>query len=199
MRGDAFVWMGGAGLKKTGYVSQAMLHATDLPISLLAVAANGLDVDPHSAEWRDWQELLPAVHAIAANGQSVETAFVEPPFQLGDGLDCWAAISTGSPSPRTEIIHEAHPTAKGMHGTDDGNGQALRVGDLKLVFEKGPEWHGPPNDLWYDSYSEPEKYSHTITCSPDGNTPPPDTAADYCHPDQLPCLFNITAGESLCT
>jgi hypothetical protein len=103
-----------------------MLHATDIPISLLAVAANGLGADPNSADWRDWRDLLPAAHSIAADGQSVETAasvFVEPPFQLGDGIDCWASISTGSPSPRTEIIHEAHPTAKGMNGTDDGNGQ----------------------------------------------------------------------------
>ena len=35
-----------------------------------------------------------------------------------------------------------------MNGTDDGNGQAIRVGDFKLIYEKGPEWHGPPNDLW---------------------------------------------------
>lgn len=204
VRGDGFVW--GAGLKKTGYVSKAMLHATDLPISLLAVATNGLDLDPASEAWRDWQELLPAVHSVTTDGQSAAvdlstapfpSAFVstsaEPPFQLGDGLDCWAAISTGSASPRTEIIHEAHPTAAGMHGKDDGNGQALRMGDMKLVFEKGPMWHGPPNDLWYDSYSEPEKYSHSITCGASGNTPPSNTTADYCHPDRLPCLFNVTA------
>ena len=39
-----------------------------------------------------------------------------------------------------------------MNGTDDGNGQAIRVGDFKLIYEKGPEWskwHGRPNDLWY--------------------------------------------------
>ena len=34
---------------------------------------------------------------------------------------------------RTEIIHEAHPSAG-----DDGNGQAIRVGDYKLILEKGP-------------------------------------------------------------
>ena len=27
-----------------------------------------------------------------------------------------------------------------LQGTDDGNGQALRVGDFKLIYEKGPMW-----------------------------------------------------------
>ena len=70
---------------------------------------------------------------------------------------------------------------------DDGNGQALRVGAYKLIFEKGPQWHGPPNDLWYESGSNPESYNHTIRCGP----PPTSSAADYCHPSQLPCLFNV--------
>ena len=52
-------------------------------------------------------------------------------------MDCWAALATTAPSPRKEVIHEAHPHGT---GTDDGNGQALRVGDFKVVFEKGPMW-----------------------------------------------------------
>lgn len=87
----------------------------------------------------------------------------EPPFQLGDGMDCWASLATATPSPRKEVIHESHP-----HDHDDGNGQALRVGDFKLIYEKGPMWSSSPkrpggqtgggpanssnlNDWWYPS------------------------------------------------
>ena len=96
------------------------------------------------------------------------------PSAARQGVDNWLAISTGADSARTEIIHESHvratpcapcsrariargrrrrphlptiaPRAAQPEGanSDDGNGQALRVGDYKLIFEKGPQWHGPP-------------------------------------------------------
>jgi len=174
VRGNGFAW--GAGLQKVGYVSRAMLHATDLPVSLLAVAVNGLEREPTSSAWIDWREHPLLAKTMAQKG--------EPPFQIGDGVDNWLAISTGADSARTEIIHESHPDGA---NTDDGNGQALRVGAYKLVFEKGPQWHGPPNDLWYESGSNPALYNHTIRCG----TPPTSSAADYCHPSKLPCLFNV--------
>ena len=166
VRANGFVT--GAGIKKTGYSSTALLHAVDIPISLLAFARNGLHANPQDT--LSWKRM---VH--------------QPPLELGDGLDAWNTIATGADSPRTEVIHEAHPTGPGMHGKDDGNGQAIRVGRFKLIVEKGPEWHGPPNDLWYSSFSEPHKYTHTINCGPAPNT----SAPDYCHPEKLPCLFDI--------
>jgi len=166
VRANGFV--SGAGLKKSGYTSDALLHAVDIPISLLALATNGLEADPSDAA--SWKQ---TTH--------------EPPLELGDGLDAWRTLATGAKSPRTEIIHEAHPTGPQMNGTDDGNGQAIRVGDFKLIYEKGPEWHGPPNDLWYESFSEPLNYTHTVKCGPI----PSSTSEDYCHPDKLPCLFNV--------
>lgn len=161
----------GAGLQKKGYVSNELYHAVDWMPSLLSFAVNGINADPAGAEWVPWTSVL---------------AEKEPPFQLGDGIDAWRSISTGSASPRTEIIHEAHNTTG--DGKDDGNGQAIRVGDFKLIFEKGPMWHGPPNDLWYESGSDPSKYTHVIDC---GGSPPKASAADYCDPKKLPCLFNI--------
>jgi hypothetical protein len=166
----------GAGLRKTGYTNEAMVHACDVPESLLALAANGLEADPADAEaWIGWRQ-HPALAAAAA---------AEPPFELGDGLDNWAALSTGADSARSEMIHEAHPATA---GGDDGNGQAIRVGDYKLITEKGPMWHGPPNDEWYESGSNPAQYSHTVSC---GGPPPAAGAAGYCDPAALPCLFNV--------
>ena len=174
MRVSAFAH--GAGLRKTGYVNEAMVHACDVPESMLALAANGLEADPSDAGgWIGWRE-HPALKAAAA---------AEPPFQLGDGIDNWAALATGAPSARTEMIHEAHPSG---HGQDDGNGQAIRVGDYKLITEKGPMWHGPPNDEWYESGSNPAQYSHTVSC---GGPPPNASAPGYCDPAKLPCLFNV--------
>jgi len=161
----------GAGLKKTGYISEQMYHAVDWMPSLLSLAVNGLDGDPASDSWTPWTVML---------------GLNEPEWQLGDGMDVWRSLATGSDSPRTEIIHEAHNTSG--TGSDDGIGQAIRIGDFKLIMEKGPEWHGPPNDLWYESGSDPSNYSHVVDC---GGPFPIETDVDYCHPDRLPCLFNI--------
>jgi arylsulfatase A-like enzyme len=168
-------FLSGAGLSKSGYTSEAMLHVADLPYSLLAVAANGLDVAPGGPAWRDWRE-HPSLRAAA---------MAEPAWQLGDGIEQWAALSTGAQSKRTEVLIEAHPDGKGR---DDGNGQAIVVGQYKLILEKGPMWHGPPNDLWYESGSNPSQYSHKVTCGP----APLPNATDYCDPAKLPCLFDLS-------
>ena len=173
MRGNGFLY--GAGLYKVGYVSDALVHVADLPFSLLSLAANPLGTHPGSKKWREWR----AHSALAARLAD------EPPFSLGDGVDNWAALATRSPSARTELLHEAHGSG---WNADDGHGQALRVGRYKLILEKGPMWHGPPNDLWYESGSNPSKYTHTLTC---GGPPPAANASDYCHPEKLPCLFDV--------
>eukprot|EP00750_Incisomonas_marina_P014873 INCI1792.1.p1 GENE.INCI1792.1~~INCI1792.1.p1 ORF type:complete len:202 (+),score=34.50 INCI1792.1:173-778(+) len=106
----------------------------------------------------------------------------EPHFQLGDGIDVWDTLSKGDPSPRSEVIIEAH---NNDHNADDGNGQAIIVGDLKLILEKGPNWHGPPNDGWYESASFPGRYNHTVDC---GAPFPSDITVSL-----PPALFNLTA------
>mmetsp|Transcript_50791 Transcript_50791/g.99557 ORF Transcript_50791/g.99557 Transcript_50791/m.99557 type:complete len:546 (-) Transcript_50791:14-1651(-) len=167
VRGVSFVT--GAGLKKTGYISQGLMHVADWFPSLLTAASQGL---PGSTSGQKDQEM---------DWRKVVNLQGEPPWQAGDGEDLWKMISEGAPSPRSEVLLEAH------HGDgsqfDDGNGQAIIVGDLKLILEKGPEWHGPPNDLWYESGSNPSRYNHTVQCT----QPPPKN-------DALPlCLFNLTA------
>ena len=159
------------------YVSHGLMHVADFFPSLLTAAARGLcgtatsapcDADaPNRVDWRTVVD---------------EHADAEPAWQLGDGVDVWAMLSTGAPSPRTEVLLEAHPPGA---GGDDGNGQAIVVGELKLIWEKGPQWHGPPNDLWYESGSNPSLYSHTVRCT----QPPPPSAASVLPP----CLFNLTA------
>ena len=60
----------------------------------------------------------------------------EPPFLLGDGMNLWPYISGAiGNSTRTEMVHEAH-----THGSTDGNGNALRVGDWKIVLRTGGQW-----------------------------------------------------------
>ena len=56
----------------------------------------------------------------------------EPPYLLGDGVDVWATLSTGAPSPRDWLLLETHPDAHTVHG------DALIVGDWK-IYRRGPE------------------------------------------------------------
>ena len=109
-------------------------------------------------------------------------------MQLGDGIDNWAAIATGAPSARSEVLIEAHNPYWPPTNIEDGNGQAIIVGEWKLIYEKGPQWHGPPNDLWYESGSNPAQYHHTVQC---GGPPPNASAPDYCK--TLPCLFHLAS------
>ena len=41
---------------------------------------------------------------------------------------------------------------------------------------------------WFPSGSNPAQYKHVVTCGP----PPSSDAEDFCHPENLPCLFNGT-------
>jgi hypothetical protein len=56
----------------------------------------------------------------------------EPPYLLGDGVDVWATLSTGAPSPRDWLLLETHPDAHTVHG------DAIIVGDWK-IYRRGPE------------------------------------------------------------
>ena len=75
--------------------SRALLHCADLPITLLTLAANGLTVDPTSRAWIRWEQHPRLAAGVRARG--------EPPLQLGDGVDAWAAISRGAASSRSEV------------------------------------------------------------------------------------------------
>ena len=44
---------------------------------------------------------------------------------------------------------------------------------------------------WFPSGSNPAQYKHVVTCGP----PPSSDAEDFCHPENLPCLFNGSAAS----
>jgi len=202
VRGTAFIAGAGIDESQQGSISNGLMHVTDWFPTVLAAAqgkVNGaVDGEAKPADGAAGGEAWKSLMEFGGGDGSGDGS--DPPFQTGDGVNVWSMLSTGSASPRTEVIIEAHPTSTfsqspdGVKGTrmspgDDGNGQAIIVGDLKLIWEKGPEWHGPPNDLWYDSGSNPGRYAHTVKCV----QPPPVNASDFCDGSRLPCLFNITA------
>ena len=144
----------GAGVRMTGRVSDALLHVTDLPISLLSLAANGLGVDPRVQRGSRGETTL----NIAARRGAHHRA--EPPMQW-DGVDNWAAIAAGAvgatevlprrtcraPTPRTatarrsESASEAHPR-KGPH--------VARPAQRRVVRERlAPRRVPPHRRLWW--------------------------------------------------
>ena len=76
----------GAGLWRTGIVSEDMHHVNDWLPTLLSAAAAGASAD-------------------ASATHTLELAPSEPPLLMGDGIDNWHVFSRGAPSRRTEMIH----------------------------------------------------------------------------------------------
>uniref|UniRef100_A0ABM0N0W6 Arylsulfatase B-like n=1 Tax=Saccoglossus kowalevskii TaxID=10224 RepID=A0ABM0N0W6_SACKO len=83
----------------------------------------------------DW---LPTIYHIAGGNVS------SLPTNL-DGFNVWDTLSRGTPSPRTEILHNIDPHK-------NHNAAALRVGEFKIIL--GTEEHGE-----WDGWYEPEEYT----------------------------------------
>eukprot|EP00930_Biecheleria_cincta_P031589 TRINITY_DN21928_c0_g1_i1.p1 TRINITY_DN21928_c0_g1~~TRINITY_DN21928_c0_g1_i1.p1 ORF type:complete len:612 (-),score=58.97 TRINITY_DN21928_c0_g1_i1:378-2213(-) len=152
----------GAGLKKTGYVSQHLHHVVDWVPTLLTAAKQGVLND------------RTAHHDMTyAEG--------ERHFLPGDGIDNWDALSTGTPSKRSEIIHvvQADGSVEQSH--------ALRQGDMKILWHPGLSDCGATHFGWYPPPNRAPGYANfTIRC------PNPPMVPDTCT-EQKPCLFNISS------
>ena len=153
----------GAGLWRTGVVSDAMHHVNDWLPTLLSAAAS----------------------AVAPTGEVVAHKLrlqaSEPPMLMGDGIDNWAAFARGAPSQRTEMIHVTQATGSLLES------EAMRVGHLKLLWHPAGTDCSTSHDGWYPPPGLPWDYANlTIRCGPPPSAPEPCTAV-------APCLFNISA------
>lgn len=125
-----------------------LIHGAGLVKAQPPTQAQGLF---HAADWM--HSVLSYLRTLPGpSGTTVGQT--DPPLVLGDGLDLWDVLSGKRPwgaSPRTEVLHEAHP--EDDLEAKQGNGHALRVGDLKVVLRSGSHWstgsHIGSNDGWY--------------------------------------------------
>eukprot|EP00040_Diaphanoeca_grandis_P017190 m.89338 g.89338 ORF g.89338 m.89338 type:complete len:724 (-) comp26286_c1_seq1:235-2406(-) len=178
----------GVGITTPGKIADGYVHASDWFHTLLRVAIFGV-----------------SDNNVTNSSASIRTLFpsTEPPFQEGDGVDVWEYLSGAmESSPRVYVLHEAH-----ADNSTDGNGNALTVGDLKIVIRSGSQWSTGSaigsNDGWYGGPGSSDNQSGSY-CVQDGDLPKlfvqcPPPPADIkkgfaCENDKTtPCLFNITA------
>jgi hypothetical protein len=129
VRGVGVVAGGAVPTSRQGLVLDGMLHVSDWYHTILSYAQHH-----HNA--------------------STTEAVMDPPFLLGDGMDVWGYLQgLAASSPRTEVLHEAHP-----HNSTDGVGNALRAVldgvQWKVVLRTGRAWPGNStnvgtSDGWY--------------------------------------------------
>ena len=132
---------------KTGYTLHEKVHATDWLPSLVSMATGG----------QDFRKFAPAG---------------EPPYLLGDGIDVWATLSTGAPSPRDWLLLETHPAAHTVHG------DAIIVGDWK-IYRRGPECVEGAGAALACFF---RKQARCFNAPPPFSTPPPTHTHTHTHP-----------------
>lgn len=129
-----------------GTVLTGLIHVTDWYHTILRYASssrsNALNIK------RPDSGVLPGAASASAAAKS------EPPFVSGDGVDVLDyLLGNQAKSPRTEVLHEAHP-----HNSTDGAGNALRAlingVEWKIVLRTGVAWPGNTtnagtSDGWY--------------------------------------------------
>ena len=148
----------GAGITKAGYTSLEKVHATDWLPSLVSMATGGADF-----------------RAFAPPG--------EPPYLLGDGVDVWATLATGVPSPRDWLLLETHPAD--APAKERVHGDALIVGDWK-IYKRGPDFPGVENGWFPPPGQDPAVTLYTTRC---GAPQPPQPSKSSCL--DAYCLFNV--------
>ena len=131
VRGTSFIT--GAGISG-GRTSMELHASTDWMPSILSVVLNGVSADPTSADRVPWTAVFDEA---------------EPPFQLGDGMDCWAALATTAtalPGLRRMIVPAV--VALGFAILSHANGLAWQAASQEVRVFRGDlaraaDQHGP--------------------------------------------------------
>ena len=128
----------GAGLDAVANTtSTALMHAVDWLPTLLA-ATDGHDAASATLEARSTFKTLEDI----------------------DGISLWTALSSGKPSPRTELVYNIEPNGLGTTGMKCG---AVRVGCHKLI-------KGAPGSGTYDPQPQPRPADAVPTFAPLADT-----------------------------
>ncbi|XP_077989285.1 arylsulfatase B-like [Glandiceps talaboti] len=158
--GKNTLWEGG--IRGTAFVHSTRLNVGNLPRYEMSLM--------HISDW------LPTLYHAA--GGAVE----DLPKHL-DGYDLWDTWTRGTPSRRTEILHNIDPISKTA---------ALRVGDYKIITGR--------EDLQYDGWYKPDELTEEILSQTKALNSPifidcgqkPVHAFENCKPIEKPCLFDIS-------
>ncbi len=164
-------FMCGAGIlsDRRGTILSSLFHVSDWFPTLLTLAAR--QINPL---W-SWKDII----FYDDN---------EPSLEFGDGIDQWSyLIGETNTTARDEIILETHP-----YGSRSGNGNALIVGDWKILLRTAALWPAATNigsnDAWFGgpnssdpvigAYALPigaTTQPYTVTCP----SPPSDYTSNY--------------------
>jgi arylsulfatase A-like enzyme len=139
VRGVAIIAGYGVRPSLRGTVTAELMHVVDWAPTLVSLVTRGVSTpadraDAAASASEDVDDASPSTSARRVMDHGLDWS---PPWELGDGMDLSRVFTDGAPSPRTEVLLEAHPAddANDPDSRSKVHGSALRVGRWKLLVE----------------------------------------------------------------